>query len=295
MESNHPTVGLPRPAGFEDRMGHQTPAAPGGESRLRRAPDPCYKRAVPRPPKTYLMLTALLLLLTFGASQASASRAPTKSESAAIKKGFFKLHAKSATKITKIRVSTADKRFSAVTYTKNVREPVRPSARAATVYKPPPVILKKTGSKWKGPAKPSSKAKKDFKVKAASSDVRITGALTATLTKAATCDAKTGSASIYDKARDIYFSVQFHGTGEGSYSGPGFYPALSVQSIAAIYTNKTGTLAYETGQPNDAFSPSGEIYVDRGWGFLSAGMARPPDEGGNYPLNVSIDGTWNCG
>ena len=28
MESNHPSVGLPRPAGFEDRMGHQTPAAP---------------------------------------------------------------------------------------------------------------------------------------------------------------------------------------------------------------------------------------------------------------------------
>jgi hypothetical protein len=28
MESNHPGVGLPRPAGFEDRMGHQTPAAP---------------------------------------------------------------------------------------------------------------------------------------------------------------------------------------------------------------------------------------------------------------------------
>ena len=28
MESNHPAVGLPRPAGFEDRMGHQTPAAP---------------------------------------------------------------------------------------------------------------------------------------------------------------------------------------------------------------------------------------------------------------------------
>src|SRR4051812_37564167 len=27
-ESNLPSVGLPRPAGFEDRMGHQTPAAP---------------------------------------------------------------------------------------------------------------------------------------------------------------------------------------------------------------------------------------------------------------------------
>ena len=28
MESNHPSGGLLRPAGFEDRMGHQTPAAP---------------------------------------------------------------------------------------------------------------------------------------------------------------------------------------------------------------------------------------------------------------------------
>ena len=28
MESNHPTAGSPRPAGFEDRMGHQTLAAP---------------------------------------------------------------------------------------------------------------------------------------------------------------------------------------------------------------------------------------------------------------------------
>jgi hypothetical protein len=28
MESNHPSVGLPRPAGFEDQTGHQTPAAP---------------------------------------------------------------------------------------------------------------------------------------------------------------------------------------------------------------------------------------------------------------------------
>ena len=35
MESNHPSGGLLRPAGFEDRMGHQTPAAP---SPMLRAP-----------------------------------------------------------------------------------------------------------------------------------------------------------------------------------------------------------------------------------------------------------------
>jgi hypothetical protein len=28
MESNHPPMGSPPAAGFEDRMGHQTPAAP---------------------------------------------------------------------------------------------------------------------------------------------------------------------------------------------------------------------------------------------------------------------------
>jgi hypothetical protein len=35
MESNHPTGGLLRPAGFEDRMGHQTPAAPSETLRQR--------------------------------------------------------------------------------------------------------------------------------------------------------------------------------------------------------------------------------------------------------------------
>jgi hypothetical protein len=33
-ESNLPTAGLRRPAGFEDRIGHQTAAAPGAESRV---------------------------------------------------------------------------------------------------------------------------------------------------------------------------------------------------------------------------------------------------------------------
>jgi hypothetical protein len=38
MESNHPTGGLLRPAGFEDRMGHQTPAAPPGTLSARGQP-----------------------------------------------------------------------------------------------------------------------------------------------------------------------------------------------------------------------------------------------------------------
>ena len=235
-------------------------------------------------------LAALLLLLTLGAAQASASRAPTRAETAAIKKGFFASHPKATSKITKIRVSTADRRFASVTYTANVRDPQR--FKAAKVYKPLPVILKKSGSKWKGPAKPSSKAKKDFKLKPAKSALTISGELNAFLTKPANCDVKTGTASIYDKASDIYFSVQFHGT--GSYKGPGFYPALAVRSVAGIYRNQATELAYETGQPSDAFSPSGEIYIGGAWGLIEAGMARPPDSGGNYPLNVSVSGTWAC-
>lgn len=246
---------------------------------------------MPRRAKIFAPALAALLLLNFGASDASASRAPTKAESAAIKKGFFKLHSKSTTKITKIRVSTVDKRFSSVAYTKNVREPVVPSAKAATAYKPQPVVLKKSGTKWKGPAKAPTKVKKDLKLKPVTSRVVLSGEIDAVLTQPARCDLSTGSVSIYDKARDIYFSVQFHGT--GSWKGPGFYDANAVFSIATIYTNSGTVLAYETGQPKDAYSPSGEIYVDRGWGFLSAGMARPT--GSDAPLNVSVAGTWACG
>ena len=38
MESNHPSGGLLRPAGFEDRMGHQTPAAPRPSLNRRQSP-----------------------------------------------------------------------------------------------------------------------------------------------------------------------------------------------------------------------------------------------------------------
>src|SRR5215211_7044063 len=47
-ESNLPTAGLRRPAGFEDRMGHQARAAPprrmSGEPVLERALDGCVER-----------------------------------------------------------------------------------------------------------------------------------------------------------------------------------------------------------------------------------------------------------
>ena len=44
MESNHPATGLPPPAGFEGRMGHQTPAAP----RPSMAGEPCRRAVRPR-------------------------------------------------------------------------------------------------------------------------------------------------------------------------------------------------------------------------------------------------------
>jgi hypothetical protein len=246
---------------------------------------------VPRRAKIFAPALAALLLLSFGAAQASASRAPTKAESAAIKKGFFKTHSKSTTKITRIRVSTADKAFAAVTYTATLRDPVRTRIMAARVYKPLPEVLKKKSAKWKGPVKPPAKVKKDFKIKSPTSLIKITGDITATLTKAATCDARTGSVGIYDKASDIYFSIEFHGT--GSWTGPGFYDADAVRSIATIRRNQGTELAYESGQPKDAFSKSGEFYVDRGWGFIGADMARPT--GADAPLSVSVSGAWACG
>src|SRR3954464_576559 len=47
-ESNLPSGGLPRPAGFEDRMGHQTPAAP--PRRLRPLPLPGLRELPEAPP-----------------------------------------------------------------------------------------------------------------------------------------------------------------------------------------------------------------------------------------------------
>jgi hypothetical protein len=249
---------------------------------------------VPRRAKIFAPALAALLLLTFSVAQASASRAPTKAESAAIKKGFFKTHKKSTTKITRIRVSTADKRFSSVSYTINVPEPQR-TAKAAKVYKPAPAILKKGSGKWKSilTGKAPKKVKKDFKMKDPRSDIQITGDVTATITRPAQCTPGGGSASIYDKASDIYLSIQFHGD---YWKGPGTYQALSVGSVAGLYRNQAMTLTHETGQGNDAFASSGEIYVDGGgWGIINAGMAKVNDGTDTiFPQSVFVKGTWGC-
>ena len=76
MESNHPTGGLLRPAGFEDRMGHQTPAAPG-------------PRVLCRAMRKLTIASAVLALLVAGCgsdddgdSAADATTATTESQAA---------------------------------------------------------------------------------------------------------------------------------------------------------------------------------------------------------------------
>ena len=233
---------------------------------------------------------AALLLLTF-VSQASASRAPTRTESSAIKKVFFKTHDKATTKIASIRISTVDKRYSSVTYTISGPEPRQ--LKAAKTYKPAPVILKK-GSKWKEVpvSKTPAKVKKDLKAKAPRSNIRISGDRTALLTRAARCTPGTGFASIYDPGSDTYLSIEFHGD---YYKGPGRYPALGMGSVAGIQTNSATLLAFQTGQGNDYSQPTGDIYSDESGGVIEATMARADDPGNHYPQSVLVSGTWDCG
>jgi hypothetical protein len=61
-ESNLPSVGLPRPAGFEDQMGHQTPAAPWLRVTppLCRAPTEHAESSPPRPRELPVIQTPAL-------------------------------------------------------------------------------------------------------------------------------------------------------------------------------------------------------------------------------------------
>ena len=246
-------------------------------------------------PRIHILAAAIaaLLVLALGASAASASRAPTRAESTAIKKAFFATHATSRTTVTRIRVSTVDQRFSAVSYTSNVPDGQVATARAAKVYRPAPVMLRKGSTgKWKAISTGTAPAKvrSDLNVRSPRSDIRITGEVDATLTRAARCTAGGGSASIYDPASDLYLSIQFH---QDAYTGPGFYPALGVRSLAGLYTSQATVLQWQTGQGNDAFAPSGTIYVEGGWGLIEATMARVAD-GQTHPQSISVSGTWAC-
>ena len=228
---------------------------------------------------------------------ADASRAPTGKEAKAIKKGFLKAQESDA-KIEKIRVSTVKSRFAAVSYEVTIDEVNSDgsvSRRAPKTYPAPsPVILKKgKGGKWKTVPKAPNKVKKDLKEKPKSS-IEISGDVSATLTRPANCSEGPGfySASVYDPVGDVYLSIEFP-----SYTGPHSYPALGVHSVASLAVgNFGGTPQYETGQGNDAYSPSGELYVDAGgWGIIEATMARQPDAGGTYPQSVLVSGYWDCG
>jgi hypothetical protein len=246
-----------------------------------------------------LSLVAVLAgMLAVGAAvPADAAREPTRKEAKAIKKGFLKERTEGESKIEKIRVSTEKSKFASVTYEITIDEvsSARATARRApeTYSAPSPVILKKNKKgKWKTVPKAPAKVKKDLKEKP-KSNIVISGDVSATLTRAANCTEGDGfySASIYDPVGDVYLSIEFP-----SYTGPHTYPALGVHSVASLAVgNSGGTPQYETGQGNDAFSSSGELYVDAGrWGIIEASMAKQPDEGGTYPQSVFVSGYWDC-
>jgi hypothetical protein len=235
-----------------------------------------------------LAAAAALALLALAPATAAASRAPTRSEAKAIKKGFAAAHRGTGAKVRRIRVSTVDRRFAGVSYGIDIRQ-----VGTAKAYKAPsPVELKKgKGGKWKPVTKVPAKVKKDLKDKA-KSDINISGDVSAHLTQAASCTRSSGfySASVYDKARDIYLSMQFN-----RFTKFGFYPALGVRSVAALSVGNKGTTPqWDTGQGNDAEAPSGELYVDAGdWGIIEAGMAKIPDAS-TYPISVTVSGSWDC-
>ena len=236
-----------------------------------------------------LAAAVVIAALLVGAGTAEASRAPTRSEAKGIKKAFLKAHPKTGAKIRRIRVSSVDRRFAAVSYGIDIRQ-----VGTAKAYKAPsPVELKKgKAGKWKPAKKVPAKVKKDLKDKA-KSDINITGDVTAHLTQGASCASNPGfySASVYDRVRDIYLSIEFH-----RYHGPGFYPALGVLSVASLSVGNKGTASqWETGQGNNVDVPSGEFYVDPGgpWGIIEAGMAKNPDAN-TYPISVGVSGYWDC-
>jgi hypothetical protein len=232
----------------------------------------------------------LILLVATGAAPADASRKPTRSESRAIKKAFFKNHPKADTKIGRIRVSTVDRRFAAVRYRFDV--PTE-TARAAAVRKLPPELLKrKAGGTWKPvlPAKAPKKVVRELKVKSRTSLIRISGDVDAILTRGATCSPGSGAANIYDPASDVYLSIQFF---DDAYTGPGWYPALGVRSLAGIYVDDATELRWQTGQSNDYFQPSGTIYAGGTWGVIEATMARVTTDT-HEPQTVTVSGSWSC-
>jgi hypothetical protein len=230
-----------------------------------------------------LCLCSILAAVLLPAGVADASRPPSKSEAKAIKKGFLKGRSKAGTTVTRIRVSTADRRYASVAY--------RAEVKTSTPYKAPaPEVVKKSGKSWKPvtAAKVPAKVKKDLKAKKPASDVTLSGEVSARFTRPARCDGS--GVSIYDKGADLRLSIQQF-TGKGT----GIRPALGVGTVVAVYRNRGTELAYESGQPNDANAESGFFYRDKGgWGIVDADLAPPPVPD-IKPFAVSVKGTWDCG
>ena len=240
-----------------------------------------------------IALTALLSAAVLGAlaAPAGASSAPSGSESRAIKKAFHRSQ-DGKTKIKRIRVSTVDRDFAAVFYRANVGVPPAARAKAPTSFSPPPELFKQAkGTKWKSVSKAPGKVLKDLKVKSRKSSIVIAGEVSAHLTQPASCtdDADFYSASIYDRAMDLYLSIQIP-----QYTGHGWYPARAVGSVAGLYSNSGTVLRFETGLAHDAFAPSGDILAKAGWGYIGAGMARTPPEEGTESNTVTVTGVWEC-
>ena len=241
-------------------------------------------------------VVAVMGLAALVAGPAAASREPSPAEAKAIKKAFLEGQDADVT-IRKIRVSTADSDFAAVSYDVDVGEP--PAGRASgrrdhvpTEFDPPPAILKsKKGGKWKVVPKAPEKVMKDLKVKERKSSIVISGDVSATLTRPASCSDGGGfySAGIYEPSIDLYLDIQIP-----QYTGHGWYPARAVGSVAGLYSHSGTVLQYETGLAHDATSPSGDILAERGWGFIGAGMARTPPEEDTASNTVTATGVWEC-
>ena len=230
-----------------------------------------------------VLFSGVLLIALTVVAPAEASRAPTKTEAKAIKKGFLKGRSAKATTIRRIRVSTKAKGWAAVSYTADVRASKKMKA-------PTPVVLKKGGSKWKdvGGGKVPKKVKSDLKVPPATSNVKLTGEVTTVFKRAARCS--DSGVSIYDPGADLLLSIQ-----QSRDEGDGYRPALGVRTVVAIYRNKGTELAYESGSPADVLTPSGFFEKDPdGWGRVDAQLAPPPVPE-IRPYAVRVAGIWICG
>jgi len=226
----------------------------------------------------FLLVSMAVLPVT----EAQASRAPTKAEAKAIKKGFLKQRSGKPT-VKRIRVSTADKRYAKVSYAVDV-------VTSTKLTPPGPEPFKKSGKKWKAvsPAKVPAKVKKDLKLKEATSDVRVSGEVNARFTRPARCDA--GGVSIYDPGTDLQFSIQ-----QAQDRGNGYRDAKAIGTVVAIYRNRGTELAYESGAPADASQATGFFFRHPlNWGYVSAQLAAPPVPA-IMPLTVKVAGAWDCG